>query len=516
MKPSRLLYLSAHQMTAYRWHAGELRSEGLFAAAPDGHHEFTSYLARNSGCVFAILANISEEGFQIETIPFLRGADRQAVIARKLAQLFFNAALTSYLSLGYEKNKRKDERLMLAALTNNDLLAPWLDAIAGAGVALGGIYSLPLLAPTLLRKLALGQDQCLLLTVQDQSIRQNYFEKGELHFSRLAPLHDSSIVGIAQTFSGEALKLQQYLASQRLIGREQPITVHILAHPNARKAVQASCVSTATLHYNFLSIEDCGKKTGLKTLPPDSHCEQLFLNLLATTPPPIQFAKDTQRHAYQLRQASYALKGIGALALVACLLFSATLLLDSYRVNQESAALRSEAGVSRQRYDDIVKTFPPIPTDNETLRRVIDRYAELERRSVSPAGLYQEISRALQAAPAADLDRIDWKVGGVGAADPAASAAAGQSTAAGIVSGDSEAAVVHGTFKLGSSANARQMLRAFDQLLEALKANPKLQVEVLQRPFDIESGKPLRGGDTTLESNMPRAFSLQIIRTLAP
>ena len=82
--------------------------------------------------------------------------------------------------------------------------------------------------------------------------------------------------------------------------------------------------------------------------------------------------------------------------------------------------------------------------------------------------------------------------------------------------GDSEAAIVSGTLRLGSNANARQMLRAFDDLVEALKANPKLRVEVLQRPFDIESGKSLKGGDTTLESNMPRAFSLQIIRALAP
>ena len=84
MKPSRLLYLSAHQMTAYRWHAGELRSEGLFAAGPDGHQEFASYLAQNRDCVFAILANVSEEGFQIETIPFLRGSDRHGVAGQQL------------------------------------------------------------------------------------------------------------------------------------------------------------------------------------------------------------------------------------------------------------------------------------------------------------------------------------------------------------------------------------------------------------------------------------------------
>ena len=159
MKTSRLLYLSAHQMSAYRWQSGELMSEGLFAATEPGHQDFAAYLAQNPKSVFSILVNVSEEGFQIETIPFLQGADRKAIIARKLGQLFFNAELTASLSLGYEKNKRKDERIMLAALTNNEFFAPWLQAIADAGAALSGIFSLPLLAPALLKKLQLAADQ---------------------------------------------------------------------------------------------------------------------------------------------------------------------------------------------------------------------------------------------------------------------------------------------------------------------------------------------------------------------
>ena len=136
---------------------------------------------------------------------------------------------------------------------------------------------------------------------------------------------------------------------------------------------------------------------------------------------------------------------------------------------------------------------------------------------MSPAGLYQEISRALQAAPAAEIERIDWKIGGAEtSAGVAATAPTSHVAATSVVPSDCEAAVVHGTLKLGSNANARQMLRAFDHFLETLNTNPQLQVEVLQRPFDIESAKSLKGGDTTLESNMRRAFSLQIIRKFAP
>lgn len=153
MKTRRLLYLSAHQATALRWQAGVLVGEGLFEATEAGHQQFAAYLAKHSESLFALLVNVAEEGFQIETIPFLQGADRKAIIDRKFGQLFFNAKLTASLSLGREKSRRKDERIMLAALTNNDFFAPWLQAINEAGVALSGLYSLSLLGPALFRKL---------------------------------------------------------------------------------------------------------------------------------------------------------------------------------------------------------------------------------------------------------------------------------------------------------------------------------------------------------------------------
>jgi hypothetical protein len=118
-------------------------------------------------------------------IPFLRGDDRETVIARKLGQHFFSATLTASLSLGYEKSRRKDERILLAALTNNEFFAPWLAALASCRGGARRRLLAALAGPSLLRKLGVADERCLLLTIQDQSIRQSYLEKGELHFSRL-------------------------------------------------------------------------------------------------------------------------------------------------------------------------------------------------------------------------------------------------------------------------------------------------------------------------------------------
>ncbi len=508
MTTQRLLYLSTHRMTAYRWHSGVLEVEGAFATSDEGYQQFSDYVKQQRRSTFALLANVSEEGFHLETIPFLQGKDRQTVIARKLGQQFFNATLTASLSLGYEKSKRKDERILLAALTNNEHFAPWLKTIESHAAALSGIHSLPLVSAALLKKLKLGHEQCLLLTVQDQSIRQSYFEKGELHFSRLTPLQNSSISGIAQTFSAEAVKLQQYLSSQRLIGRNQAIAVHVLAHGSSMKAVQASCNDTPTIRFNFLDIEECARKTGLKSVPSDAHSETLFLNLMRVDPPRIQFANDDQRHGHHLDLIRFALHAVGALTLAGCLLYSGKLLYDAREVTQETEALASESTLARQRYAEIVATFPPIPTSNETLRQVIDRYADIDRHTSSPLVLYRELGRALAAAPAVELDALEWRVGDTDTAGQTANNA----RTAQAVADDSETLIVRGTLKTG--ANARQTLAAFNLLVDALKTNPKLQVSVLQSPFDIESGKSLKGSDTAVDDDKPRAFSLQIMRKL--
>ncbi len=322
-----------------------------------------------------------------------------------------------------------------------------------------------------------------------------------MHFSRLTPLHDSSASGIAHAFAAETRKLRQYLASQRLLGRNESIAAFVLTHAQALAAVRTSCVDSETIHYEILAIEDCAQRTGLKTVPTTGYCEAIFLNLLVAGPPQIQFANDDQRHDFHLAQIRSALFGIGAFVLTGCLIFSANLLFQSHMVRTAADTLASEASQSRQRYNDIVRTFPPIPTTNETLRRVVDRYSGLGRGS--PDRLYRELSVGVQATPEAELESIDWQAGIVEAAAPAT----GQNPPArsGVAS---ETIVVRGTLRM--AANPRQTLAAFDRFLAALTTNPNLRVEVIKRPFDIESGKSLKSGDASPEDTQPRAFSVRV------
>lgn len=509
MNERRILLLSTHQLAAYVWQGGNVRLEGTFENTPPGIAAFSDYLHANASSTYQLLVNLPEEGFQVETIPFLQGKDRQSIVSRKLSQLFYTTPFTAATSLGFEKTRRKDERLLLSAITGAAQLEPWTQALSATRVALAGIYSLPFLGAPLLKKLKITDERCVLLTLQDQSIRETYFEKGELHFSRLSPLLNTSIAGIAQTFASEALKLQQYLLSQRMVARNQPLRVIVIAHPQARKAVETSCISTETLHFDIIGTDDCATRIGLKTPPADSHADMICAHLLAAAAPRTQYAPEPLLHAYRLLQLRRGLIGIGAVLLAGCLLFAGRQFHAAYDHASDASAIEAEATSARQRYDDITRTFPAIPANNETLRWIVSRYQELESGGTSPEPLYRDISAALAHAPAIDLEAVEWKSGGQNAATTAQ--ANGVSGTPGP-----QTAQVRGTINLGSKATPRQVLATFQQFVDALSANPLLIVKVTQQPFDIESGKALRSSADGAAETAVRPFTLQISRKDVP
>jgi hypothetical protein len=508
MTQRHLLYLSAQQLSAFPWKGGRLGVQTSFPATTEGLAAFHEYLQSRQDHLFYLLLNIADEGFQFETIPFLQGRDREVVLKRKLGQYFFATNLSLALRLGFDKGRRKDERLLLAGFTNAQAISPWISVLQSLDVVLAGIYSQALLGSRLLKKLKVADGPCLLLTLQDHSLRQSFYDEGELHFSRLSPLHDSSIGGISQALATEAAKMHQYLVSQRQIARGQPLKALALVHPQAAKSVAAASAGNPAIELQVLTTDEAARAIGLNAGLADSRSEVLFLHLLATQPPPQQFADRELRHNYRIWQLKKALSSGGLLVLLACLLFAGKHFYDASRLQEQTAQIQAEAAQASQRYNDVARTFPPLPLDNETLRQVINRYQTLEQQSGTPLDLYRALSRGLEAAPQVDVDAIAWQRGAL----PGTPVAAGNN-----LPGD-ESALVKGAIPTGPQTNPRQVLALFERFLTALRRDPQLQVTVQQQPFDVESGKALKGGsgESTPARPEPRPFAILITRRVAP
>lgn len=495
MPTRRLLYLTAHQLAAYRWQAGRISEETSFDEG-DAGGGFLAYLRQHPESLFALVVNVGEEGFQLDAVPYLHARDRRTVVERRLGQLFPGAALTVAISLGYEKTRRKDEKILFAALNNSALLGPWLTALKQAEARLSGIYSLPLLAESQLPALAPANARGLLVTVQDTTLRQTFFDRGHLHFSRLSPLGDSSISGIAQAVASDVVKTQQYLLGQRLVARHETLPVHVVAHAQAAPAIAAACAGIDSLSFALHDLHALARKLGLRTLPDDSRAELLHLHTAATRPPRQQFAPAPLRQQFRLWQIASGLRAFGAAVFVGCVAVAAAAFVDLVELRDAAVSAQLNAAQAEARYRAITAGFPPLPVEHDALRALTIRYAELERRGVGPAGLYAKLSLALDDASQIELESIEWQIGELGAKPPAGG----------------ESMSLRGIVRIDGGATARELLRVFDAFVARLRATPGLTVAIDQQPFDVGSGKALKRRDEIGDGDPARPFHLTISR----
>lgn len=483
MTTRHLVLLDAHALTLYVWQRAQLTLVQQFAPGEAGQAAWLAWLQAHPDCELLWLANLAEEGFHVETLPYLRGRDRDTVLARKLAQHFFNTPLTLAQSLGHLHGHRKEERVLLAALTQPALLEPWLNAMRNARTPLAGIYTLPQLTGRLCRLLELPADSCLLLTLHPHGLRESLVMGGEAVFSRLTPLPDSSIAGMAASIASEAHKLHQYLCSQRYIARDEVLTVCPLVPRQARAAVEAACPDIGPLRFRIADLEAAAQRIGLATPPTAVYADLLFLHLLATRRPRQQFAPAPWRHAHRIARLRYGLVAGGLTILCAGLLWLGREILIAHQLRAETAHMATLAARQHAEFARLAQQLPGPAQDPETLRQLLADYDALRRQQDTPCRAMRALSHALDAAPAVRLERLHWEC-----------------------DRQRSSLEVEGSLP---ATEPRLLRQHFEQLMRALAAHG-IRADILTHPIDIASDKPLRGGDFEPSETSPPVFKLRL------
>ncbi|MHB1591107.1 MAG: hypothetical protein ACYCTW_06195, partial [Sulfuricella sp.] len=303
----QLLYLTNNQLTAYRWERGSLSSGHTFPNDETGWAAFSLHLAGSQNTPTYLLADLIEEDFQLGNLPHVLGRSRRTLVQRRLGQLYRDTPYRQAIQQGREEHGRKDDRMLFSALTNVELLKPWLDAILKQKAPLAGIYSPALLSAALIKKLGLASDNLLLVTHQSSGLRQSFFQGSALKFSRLTPLADHNPDTVADTTARETANTRQFLASARLLPRGATLDAVILAHGEGLQRLQSACQDMPAMVHRFLDLADAAALLGLKNPGSVSLCDPLFLSLLGHAIPASYYAQAQQTRCFRLWQARLVL-----------------------------------------------------------------------------------------------------------------------------------------------------------------------------------------------------------------
>ena len=230
MKPftsptARILFLTARSLTCYRGEGSALALEEKFAADEQGIAGFANFLD-SASLPFHLVVDLNEEDFRVESVAHVRGRDRQVLLDRKLQQFYRNTDYRSARLQERETGGRRDDRVLFSALTNPDLLGPWVDILIGKRIGIKGISSVPLLMESFAGWLGLDRlPHLLLVNLEEAVLRQTYLQEGRLKFSRLLPRIVSD--NPAETVPAECRHTRQYLERLKLLPHDQPLEVHV-------------------------------------------------------------------------------------------------------------------------------------------------------------------------------------------------------------------------------------------------------------------------------------------------
>jgi hypothetical protein len=515
----RLCYFTSQQVTVYRARRNALVKEGTFAMNPQGVGEFSQYVSGRPDSLYFVLADIVEEDFFQENLPYVRGSDRRVLLARKLSQRYRDASLAVPISLGSEIHAgRKEERVLYASFTNAQQFQPWLEVLRANKARVVGVFSVALVSPSLGKRLGFKASRYVIVSLQQAGLRQSYIENGNIRFSRIVRVDFSDPHAIAQDCAAESIRTQQYLVNSRILPRDgPPLDVLVLVPGKDRDLYEAACADSPRLHFHVRGIDGVARGIGLKSGSADMLAEALFLQVLAESRPREQFGDEGLRHFYHLWRGRMALVTGGAAVLGVCGVLSGGKLLDAYQVRQEVVADRAQESRATEEYARLQARFPKTPISLENLRALVKSYRTLLKQSASPGNMFAEISQAVSSLPEVEIDRINWEVGGTkGQAGSEASRAPAPRPVAPNPEAGAEIPVqtaeISGRLIVAQASDYRAVTALVSQFTDALRARPGTEVTRTQLPFDINAEKSISGDIGAARREEVPLFSVELIR----
>ncbi len=489
-----LLSISVNGATAARWKGGRLHDCESFANDDQGLARFRDYAAASAGTPAFMIVDAVEEDYRLETLPHASGSDRAQMVERKLRQYYRSSPYCAASLIGRDSSKRRDDRFLFSALTNPEIVAPWLSALVNAGLPVGGIYLLPMVMSEMVNVLDVKSTNLLLVASHPAGVRLTFFREGDFRLSRLSRGEAAGASGRA--IVDEISNTRLYLHALRAATLDEPVDVFLLDHADRLgETVKLIGDDNASLHCTRLGRGDLAARLKVDPLQIEISPAVLYLQLLGTRIPDNNLASAAVTAEYRRYQSRRRLvmasAGVAAIGIAWC----------GFNLSQQFA-LDDEAATTVQRtarvnadYQAATGKFPYAPTTADNLKKAAELADRLRASAITPERFFQIISSALAPSPEIILTSIDWQHGI--AEFEAGSAAAGTPAPApqapGPATGRKQSGLIAGQVR-DFRGDFRAAIDSINAMAERLRNDPGVaSVRVVQLPLNVSPTLALSG-----------------------
>ncbi len=400
MLDHRLILLATpRQIGVLDWRPGHMHWLGEFAASEAGLAAFRQVLVKHAQLPVLLVVDTVDEDYRSEILPHVQGRARDELLARKLKQVFRNARFTGAWRQARETTGRRDDRYLLAALTDADWLTPWLSVLHRERVPLCGITPLALAYQHLLTRLRVQAPHTLLACRLNNSLRLSYYHNGLLRFSRLIGSDSPTQTPLSGNAADEIAKTQLYLTGQRILPREARLHVLLLDPSGQLDSAQAPLNADPAFSTRLIDMPSLARVLRI----PDSFLadapeiaplaaianETVQLNL---APPELLQHHTEFRWRRGLNQAAGIVAAIG-------LTITATYWLHAQGLSDQVQRIQGEVQRGDARHAAIVRNFPALATRPDQLGQTLALATQLNHAPLDVNALFLPLGQALTAHP---------------------------------------------------------------------------------------------------------------------
>ena len=541
MAANHILYLTNTILVSLVANGGRISQRKTFPVSGGGASAFEAHVVGLRGLPTHVITDLAEEDFRLDTIPHVGSRDRQAVMARKLTQVFRNSTYRHAIAQGREPDGRRDHRVVYTAITNDEILKPWVEILQRLEVPVEGIYSSAVLSGRLLDALGLNFAHTLLVTFNPGgAVRQTYFRGKELRFSRLSPVDLEEGASLGTFLAEETTRTWQYLDSVRYFSPGDRLEVCVIAHPRDRAEIEPVLRDFEPMQNRLIDIEQAAGKVGMKPPPASSSTEALLAHVFLRRGEHNHFASQDLRRFAVIRRARIAIQAVSVAVLAIGLAYGGwnlSFLLQVSNKNQQSVDRALAIDAERDR---LLKSIPSQGVAGQTMRDVVAFHSGSMRAYPTVASFLLPISAVLDRYPDIRLSQIEWQTAddematptlvpiapqaappikalGPGKASSPATAVRVAAPAEGsFVTGRHAVAILEGTVRV-DGLGYRNALEQVRNLVDELGRLDGYRAAMIDSPLDVTPKGGIQGkfGERTPASSQAR-FSLKVTLMTRP
>ena len=537
------LYLTNDKLVSLVLKGPALVERENFAASGIQTPEFESHIETLAAVQTYVVTDLIEEDFRIDTIPHLRGGDQEAVLDRKLGQIYRSSPYRHAIVQGREDEGRRDDRVFLHAVTNGDLLKPLISLLERHRVPLEGIYSSAVLSSRFLKELDIFFPHTMLVTIiPDFGLRQTYFKDKQVKFSRLTPIVYDESRSVGELIAAETSRTWQYLDSLRYFAEADSLEVCMLAHERDRAMMQEAIRSYPMLRYRFLDINEVADKLKISPAPTSSHAEEILCHLYSRGKLDNHFAAPAERRFASYRRARIAIFGVTAAVLAAGATGAVFNLYRMAEVSQEIEQRGRRETVLQGEFQGVLNSMSTQKMATDTVRDTsIFFNSQIRPSPATPTFVLTDIAKVLDDFPRVRVNQVLWAThndptfvppvpAGIAAgapdtpgtrqvtseskaaAGPAAPAVSPADTADPPLSGNKYHIAVLEAAIQPFDGDLRGALAEVERLVKALQSNPENTVNVTRMPVDSGPLASLKVVDRAAATATQAGFAIHIAR----